>query len=349
MPRLNIAVCNIYINNDNLAFWLELSGINNYTLFNDQAAWAQDLTQPRVAMWETQNFDDSQQVEWLYQNSDLLILFLPEFITDAWCRLYDRDRVVIFAGGMLNWQPQQAKVLFHRYFFWSTTDFYHQYPELLQGLGTPPKPKYFDALLGRQKPHRDLVYNSIDLESNIVSYFKNDSDLRNNHNFVWPSEVLARPQHEVCWTGDEVVVNGTIVSLSQILPVDIYQKTAYSLITETQNENEFSFFTEKIIKPMMAKRLFVVVSGQYYLRNLKKLGFKTFENVIDESYDNEPDPGRRAHLVLEQVNRLQGLDQVKVSQEISSTVEHNYRVIMQTKWLDSMIQDLKEILKIYTI
>ena len=348
LPRLNINVCNIYINNDNLAYWLELSGLENYTVFRDQESW-RSSSSPRVAMWETQDFNDHAQVNWLYKNCDLLILFLPEFITDQWCQQFDQNRVIIFAGGILNWQPTHAKVLFHRYFFWSTTDFYHQYPNLLQGLGAAPKPKYFDVLLGRQKPHRDLVYNSIDHNSNIVSYFKNDGDLRNNHDFVWPTEVLDRPVHEVCWTGDEVLVNGTIVSLSQIIPVGIYKNTAYSLVAETQNENSFSFFTEKIIKPMMSKRLFVVVSGQHYLKNLRKLGFKTFENIIDESYDNEADLEIRTQMAIQQVRKLQAADQVWVEQEIKEIVEHNYSIVMNTKWLNSMVQDLEEILKIYTI
>lgn len=336
---------NIYINNDNLAYWLELSKFNNYTLSKDPLSWSLDTERQRIAIWETQFFDEREKVDWLYQNCDLLILFLPEFITDEWCKIYDRERVIIFAGGLLNWKPAHAKMRFHRYFFWSTTDFYHQYPNLLQAVESDNKPKFFDVLLGRQKPHRDLVYNNIDHDMNIISYFRNDGDLRNNQDFVWPLEVLDRPGHEVCWTGDEVIVNGTIVSLSQVVPVDIYKQSSYSLVAETQNENSFSFFTEKIIKPMMGRRLFVVASGQYYLKNLKKLGFKTFENVIDESYDEVAELEDRIKLMLDQVSILQNLDQNWVHNSIFDILEHNYNLVMKTNWLDLMVKDLEEILK----
>ena len=107
------------------------------------------------------------------------------------------------------------------------------------------------------------------------------------------------------------------------LPFKIYQQTAFSLICETTTNNDASFFTEKIAKPMLACRLFVVISGQYYLKNLRKLGFRTFDNVIDESYDSEPDPVKRWNLALEQVKWLCSQDQGKILKSIIPIVLHN--------------------------
>ena len=52
---------------------------------------------------------------------------------------------------------------------------------------------------------------------------------------------------------------GKLVSLSQIIPVDIYNSTAYSVVCETNYDNHYSFYTEKIVKPIIAKEKEVAV------------------------------------------------------------------------------------------
>jgi hypothetical protein len=44
--------------------------------------------------------------------------------------------------------------------------------------------------------------------------------------------------------------------------------------------------TEKTAKPIWAKRLFVMFGTPGFLKKLHELGFKTFDHVIDESYDS---------------------------------------------------------------
>lgn len=94
----------------------------------------------------------------------------------------------------------------------------------------------------------------------------------------------------------------------------------------------------------MAQRLFIVSSGQFYLKNLKKFGFKTFDNVIDESYDNEPDMAVRTKMIVDQVNLLSKLDPTQVYMKIKDRVDYNKELILGTKWLDLMVYDLKNVL-----
>ena len=47
------------------------------------------------------------------------------------------------------------------------------------------------------------------------------------------------------------------------------------------------FITEKTWKPILAHQPFIVIGQQKHLYALKKLGFKTFEKYIDESYDEK--------------------------------------------------------------
>lgn len=336
----------VYAQTEQCRFWFENSGVTNYTI-DDFETWQLRPGQ-KTALLELQYLDDDTAVfiNQCIDSADQVLLFIPEFIDDTWCQRFDRPNVIFFLAGKLNWRPQFAQDLECMYFFWSTCDFYRTYPALLD---IPQQQcRYFDVLLGRQKPHRTQIYNGIDHSKNIVTYFpsKDDADIRSytSCNFIWPTDVLPRPDNEINFTVQEVLVDGVIVSLSQIVPREIYSQTYYSLVAETENDNAFSFFTEKIVKPILAKRLFIVAAGQYYLHNLRKFGFKTFGNVIDESYDLEPDAGVRVKMVLEQVERLYLLDPQSVLEEITATVEHNHQVMLATDWQQRMMHQIKNLM-----
>jgi len=69
------------------------------------------------------------------------------------------------------------------------------------------------------------------------------------------------------------------------LNANTYIDTYFSLVTETIFDCPYSFRTEKIWKPIAIGHPFIVVSNFGYLRDLKQLGFQTFDHLIDESYD----------------------------------------------------------------
>lgn len=339
----------IYLSSEPIRFWVEETGVD-CIITQDYEEWAQ-YSGRRVAMIEIINFDDDthDMVSRACADADLAVLFMPEFITDQWCREFDLEHVVFFLPGFLKTPLLRSRQEFLPYFFWATCDFYHTYPELLSVLRPYDiKQKHFDVLLGRQKPHRDIIWRDIDRQDNIVTYFPTAQDLDitsyDEQSFIWPSEVTERPDHPVNMTTQELIINGTIVSLSQVIPTDIYNRSCYSLVAETQWENGWSFFTEKIAKPMLARRLFLVASGQGYLANLRRLGFRTFEGVIDESYDQEPNCDIRMQMVLEQAKILSAMDQRTVLDQVQDITEHNFSLMHDTQWQSSMIDRLKHYL-----
>jgi hypothetical protein len=169
------------------------------------------------------------------------------------------------------------------------------------------------------------------------SYVEGDIRQYTNTEFEWP---ILPPEDVVTMTAQEVTVGGTVVSLSQVIPHTIYNQTHYSLVAETCADNKFSFFTEKIVKPIIARRLFIVAAGQYYLRNLRALGFKTFNGIVDESYDNISDCNERMLAVIEQVSKLSKLDGNLINSAITGVIEHNYQHMMNFDWQVSMIKNL---------
>ena len=89
-------------------------------------------------------------------------------------------------------------------------------------------------------------------------------------------------------------------------------------------------------------------AGRGYLANLRRLGFQTFDTVIDESYDLESDALVRWRRAWQQMCWLAEQPQSEILAKIRPIVEHNYNVIMTTKWAENFRlnfeQDFVEIL-----
>lgn len=193
------------------------------------------------------------------------------------------------------------------------------------------KPKMFDCLLGKKRPHRDFVaynYQSSNLqELFIYSYFKNDFQQG-----IWSN----LPSIDYPSTSGKAIMGKRLVPLSVLLPVDIYNETHYSIVTETTCSNFYSFFTEKIVKPIMAKRLFVVFAGKGYLSNLRRMGFRTFDAVIDENYDNIDCDYTRWEKAWRQVEWLCSQDPGVIVENIQPIVNHNYQLFRSTDWYQNV-------------
>lgn len=83
-----------------------------------------------------------------------------------------------------------------------------------------------------------------------------------------------------------------------------YTDTYFSLITETVFDYPYSFRTEKLWKPIAMGHPFIVVSNRGYYRDLQKLGFKTFSNLIDESFDTIDNNDDRLERIAQVVEDL---------------------------------------------
>lgn len=84
---------------------------------------------------------------------------------------------------------------------------------------------------------------------------------------------------------------------------DWYSETYINLVTETFFGRNV-FLSEKIFKPLSNLQPFIVLGDYGTLRELKRLGFKTFEPFIDESYDLEIDPKVRISKIEKEIEKL---------------------------------------------
>jgi hypothetical protein len=233
--------------------------------------------------------------------------------------------------------------------FATTSTFYKTSNVLNQLTPYQPKPKYFDILLGQPKPHRDRVYHYIKnnkLDSQVIMTYLLDHWTKSikahgDDGFILDEPGLTVPNEEFNWTVTTVNYYGQAMSLSQVVPIQIYNETAYTVIAETNLENHYTFFTEKTCKPILAERLFIMLGGQYYLRNLRSLGFKTFDGIIDESYDLEPDNNQRWAMAIEQMKYLFKQPQAEILAKVKPIAEHNRRVMLETDWVGKLRDSLR--------
>ena len=82
-----------------------------------------------------------------------------------------------------------------------------------------------------------------------------------------------------------------------------YSDSYINLVTETFFGRNV-FLSEKIFKPLSNLQPFIVLGDYGTLAELKRLGFKTFEPFIDESYDLEIDPKIRMEKIEKEIQKL---------------------------------------------
>lgn len=293
-----------------------------------------------------QGFED--KINQLAECSDYVFSFESELHNYHW-QMWDRchqSNVYWVLPGQVNDSPMNDNIIFWGDWFKTTTHVYKQLPnklaEITHGV---PKSKMFDALLGVRKPHRDFVYNAVkeaELDDKFIMTYGgswNDNQFYAKDYFAWEPECV--PLKEIIGTADAVMYHGVYTGLSRVIPIQVFNNTAYSIIAETDHDNTLSFYSEKTAKPMIARRLFVAFTGYKFLHNLRSQGFLTFCDVVDESYDLIKNDQERYAAAFEQVKRLCSMDQQDVHEQIKHILEHNYNHIMQTNWTEFAANQIK--------
>ena len=106
--------------------------------------------------------------------------------------------------------------------------------------------------------------------------------------------------------------------------------------------------TEKILKPIFARRPFLVSANPGMLETLKGYGFKTFDKWFDESYDDK-DKGLLESIQIlksnvEFINGKSRRELLGLYEEMKPTLEHNYRRALQFVWKQKP-KHIEEIIK----
>jgi len=235
--------------------------------------------------FDVEEYQEDQQ----YDSANTLIV-VPNWNAQPWCRrLHEQGfRVIIdnlweptnfYLAHVSNqhWDFDRMQVMQNTNWFW-----YHESLRLVYTrFSYYPNPTHQHlALMQMRKKvnHRDRLYNGMQpwLDDCYWSY------LEQGHHY------LPNDQDTADW-GTQRYVN-----------TDWYDHTCFSLVAETHDDHTkyrqfgelamkyqgpWPFVTEKTFKPIQYQHPFMIYGQSNTLEFLHNLGFETFENLFDESYD----------------------------------------------------------------
>lgn len=105
-----------------------------------------------------------------------------------------------------------------------------------------------------------------------------------------------------------------------------YQDIFVDIVHETFVRGDVCFATEKTWRPIIAHRPFISMAGRNHLANLRRLGFRTFNNIWDEGYD-EYGMQHRVREILKLIDNISTWPAEKLIttlNDMQEILDHNY-------------------------
>jgi hypothetical protein len=114
----------------------------------------------------------------------------------------------------------------------------------------------------------------------------------------------------------------------------VYKKTFESsfvnIVTETYFENNMIHITEKSFKPFNFYQLPIFLTTYGHVKKLRDLyGFDMFDDLIDHSYDNEPNCRIRFKLVINEIKKLNGVNIKDFYKDNINRLKNNKKIISE--------------------
>lgn len=108
------------------------------------------------------------------------------------------------------------------------------------------------------------------------------------------------------------------------------------------------FFSEKTFKPIKYFQPFVLIGGVGSLKKLKELGYKTFEDYIDEGYDDIIDNQERIEYAVKSAVDFMMQDNLpNILNDMFQILKHNHETLISNSrnTLEKLVSDLNSELK----
>ena len=104
-----------------------------------------------------------------------------------------------------------------------------------------------------------------------------------------------------------------------------------------------AFLTEKTFKPIKHGQMFFVVGPAGSLQALRNLGYKTFDSVLDNSYDNIQNNTQRWICLKQAISRAQN-HLADLFESALPDIEHNQQLFqsLKTQRLNTLIGKIHE-------
>lgn len=168
-----------------------------------------------------------------------------------------------------------------------------------------------------QKPHRDVLVASLEnyLERMMYSYVEKGIYL--------PDDI----PHDL----------DTINNFQLNFNPEWYDHTCFSIVAETTADSNLPLFvTEKTFKPIGFSHPFIICGQSGTLKFLKELGFETFENLFDESYDEQSNLNDKLQIIVDNVSQFKQTEYDVLTNE---KIQHNKNLLNNKELVTSRIID----------
>ena len=158
-------------------------------------------------------------------------------------------------------------------------------------------------------PRREYRLKFLDLlvDADLVDDCSISTQHVNNQGVHLKDYVVKDPRFAIDTKRLEVIPNNNVgPSVSADYDVTDINATAISVVLETVVDDKIHL-TEKVLRPIACGHPFVLVAGPGSLAYLRSYGFRTFDSVFDESYDQQTDTVKRLEMVVQLMKKIQHL------------------------------------------
>ena len=209
----------------------------------------------------------------------------------------------------------------------------------------------FDCLLGKHKPWRTSICEQVESDQ-VLGQCVRRSYTGRGESWIDGTHIedtdISQYQQPVFLTAGNAQADVLIpfhdrqtANLACFVTYKIYNDTWFTMLIETHDGR--IFFTEKTAKALLGRRVFVMFGAAGSLAALRKIGFRTFSDVMDEGYDQIQDTETRHQSALALVRWLAQQDPVEIYRAAEEIIAHNQRLILETDWAKTMIDRIKDI------
>jgi len=144
-------------------------------------------------------------------------------------------------------------------------------------------------------------------------------------NDIDPMQLIAK-----CPIVDQAVESYPILMPAHFNISKVYHSFFLEIVCETYSRGTSFFPTEKTWRPIINRTPFIIQGPKDYIKNLHRLGFKTFNNWFDESHSVDEYSWQPTGicatldtLAMYSVSELEG-----IYIDMNDTLEHNYQILM---------------------
>lgn len=128
-----------------------------------------------------------------------------------------------------------------------------------------------------------------------------------------------------------------------------FAESYLNLVLETHldvDQSGGAFLTEKTFKPIKHCQLFIIIGAVGSIAKLRSMGYRTFDNVIDHSYDQETNNTRRWDMAMVEAERLIKDDRLHLLyQDCEEDLIHNQNLFLASKAdrLNTLLEKLERL------